>query len=152
MTDEALDLLLNRVNRLRAGPATPESRADLADAEAQVESVSRASCRLAVYGSLAPRGENHGLLAGLPGVWAVGAIRGVRFSFCRGGLRGLTGLRLDPAAAPVAVWVFDSPALPGRWWRLDGFEGPVYRRVLSRVDLVPGVQVIANVYVADPGA
>lgn len=150
MSDDSLDRLLGLVNRLRAlDPASPR-RAWLAALEARVEQFSRASCRLAVYGTLAPGGVNHGLIGGVPGMWARGTVRGIRFVIEYGPARGCPALRLDPAADLVEVWVFESPLLLSRWWRIDSFEGPAYRRVLTRVDIAAGVQVVANVYVVEP--
>jgi hypothetical protein len=46
--------------------------------------------------------------------------------------------RRDSAdASLIDVDVFESPALPRRWHRLDAFEGPGYRRVAVHVATCP---------------
>jgi len=103
--------------------------------------------RLAVYGSLAPGRSNHQQLDGLAGRWRAGVVRGALMApGWRAGL-DFPGVVLDPGGGEVAVQVFESPGLPGRWARLDAFEGPHYRRVVARVRSVKG-EVEACIYVA----
>jgi gamma-glutamylcyclotransferase (GGCT)/AIG2-like uncharacterized protein YtfP len=99
--------------------------------------------RLAVYGTLAPGGPNAGVLAHVPGEWTRGTVRGTRHE---DGWRGFPGLVLD-AAGEVPVDVLTSSALAGEWERLDTFEGPGYRRVVTDVVLEDGGGVRAHVYV-----
>jgi gamma-glutamylcyclotransferase (GGCT)/AIG2-like uncharacterized protein YtfP len=106
--------------------------------------------RLAVYGSLAPGGSNHGRLAGLDGAWSPGVVRGRLFQEGWGALQGYPGLRLDPVGGEIAVQVFASPDLPEHWARLDRFEGPEYRRVITKAMSQDGA-VEANIYtIANP--
>jgi gamma-glutamylcyclotransferase (GGCT)/AIG2-like uncharacterized protein YtfP len=59
---------------------------------------------------------------------------------------GYPGLVLDPHEAAVEVQVFESPALPDHWDRLDAFEGAGYRRVAVDVSTDEGV-LPASIYV-----
>jgi len=105
-----------------------------------------ADIRLAVYGSLAPGRANHHQLAELPGRWRRGAVRGRLVDAGWGSALGFPGLILDPSAPPIEVQIFESPELPAHWARLDEFEGPDYRRVVTRVATADG-DVGACVYV-----
>jgi len=100
--------------------------------------------RLAVYGSLRPGEPNHHYLSDLVGEWRDGEVRGRLYP--PGQARAFPGVVRDPTAAPVAVELFESRALPDRWERLDAFEAPGYRRVLAVVDTETG-PVVANLYV-----
>ena len=102
--------------------------------------------RLAVYGSLAPGEVNHHQLAGLTGSWRRGTVQGKRFESGWGSTLGFPGLILDPAGPAVDVQVFESPDLPDHWARLDEFEGPGYRRVVTKVRTADG-DVSACIYV-----
>ena len=88
-----------------------------------------ANTRLATYGTLAPGRANHHQLSGLAGRWSEATVRGRLVEEGWGADLGFPGLILDPAAAPIAVHVFESPDLPAHWPRLDSFEGDGYRRV-----------------------
>lgn len=88
---------------------------------------------LAVYGTLAPGQPNHSQMEGLVGEWEEGFVRGRLFGDGWGAALGYPGLRLDQAGGIVAVWLFRSEDLPKHWDRLDHFEGPEYRRVLTKV-------------------
>jgi gamma-glutamylcyclotransferase (GGCT)/AIG2-like uncharacterized protein YtfP len=101
---------------------------------------------LAVYGSLAPGEVNHHQLAGLTGNWRRGIVQGKRFESGWGATLGFAGLILDPAGPTVDVQVFESSDLPDHWARLDEFEGPGYRRVVTQVRTADG-DVSACIYV-----
>ena len=88
---------------------------------------------LAVYGTLAPGGSNHHVVAGLGGRWLDGVIRGHRFEARWRGHTGYPGFRPDPAGPAVPVRVLVSDRLADHWERLDDFEGPGYRRVVIDV-------------------
>jgi gamma-glutamylcyclotransferase (GGCT)/AIG2-like uncharacterized protein YtfP len=60
---------------------------------------------------------------------------------------GFPGLILDPSGPSVEVYVFESSDLPSHWSRLDEFEGPGYRRVVTQVRTADG-DLIACIYVA----
>ena len=107
---------------------------------------SAAESRLAVYGSLAPGQVNHHQLAGLNGRWYRGTVRGKRLEAGWGNTLGFPGLILDPEGPAVDVQVFESSDLPDHWSRLDDFEGPGYRRVVTRVHTPQG-ELSACIYV-----
>lgn len=102
--------------------------------------------RLAVYGSLAPGRVNHHQLAGLNGHWQQGVVKGRLTNAGWGASIGFPGLVLDPSGPAVDVYVFESPDLPDHWARLDEFEGPEYRRVVTQVQ-IPDREVSASIYV-----
>ena len=104
-----------------------------------------AGTRLAAYGTLAPGRINHGQLAGLPGHWRPGTVRGRLVEAGWGAGLGFPGLILDPQGAEVEVQLLESPALPAHWSRLDAFEGPGYRRVVAGVRTAEG-EVAAWIY------
>jgi gamma-glutamylcyclotransferase (GGCT)/AIG2-like uncharacterized protein YtfP len=107
---------------------------------------SRADTRLASYGSLAPGRVNHHQLAGLKGRWLRGTVQGKRIEAGWGATIGFPALILDPSGPPVEVHLFESSDLPYHWPRLDEFEGPGYRRVLTRVRTAEG-ELSAYIYV-----
>ena len=103
--------------------------------------------RLATYGTLAPGRPNHAQLAGLPGRWLTGYVRGTLTDAGWGAALGYPALILDPGGAAVEVHVFESAALPDNWSRLDAFEGPGYLRVVTEVTTEQGV-FAASIYVS----
>ncbi len=123
----------------RAATARRSGSSDAA-AEAELDRRCAASHRLAVYGTLAPGGPHHDELAACPGTWSLGTVTGRR------SLRDYPVFTYDPLAAPVAVHLLCSAALPARWAQLDAFEGDGYRRILVPVRLDDGSLVVANLY------
>jgi gamma-glutamylcyclotransferase (GGCT)/AIG2-like uncharacterized protein YtfP len=59
---------------------------------------------------------------------------------------GFPALILDPDGSAIHVHLFESVELPARWSRLDDFEGPGYRRVVTTVH-TPAGDVDASIYV-----
>ena len=106
---------------------------------------SRAETRLASYGSLAPGRENHHQLAGLNGRWQRGTVLGKLIEAGWGSGLGYPALILDELGPAVEVQVFESPDLPSHWQRLDEFEGPDYRRVVTQVHTGEG-ELSAYIY------
>ena len=104
--------------------------------------------RLATYGTLAPGRVNHAKLADLTGRWRQGMVRGRLVEAGWGADLGFPGLVLDPAGQAVEVSLFESADLPDHWARLDAFEGPGYRRVVTRV-ATPDGEVEASIYEID---
>ena len=103
--------------------------------------------RLAAYGTLAPGRPNHHELGGLEGQWQQGSVRGRLVAEGWGATLGYPALTLDPEGPPVEVQLFQSAELPAHWARLDAFEGPGYRRVVTQVE-TDGGPVAAFIYVA----
>ena len=99
-----------------------------------------ADTRLAIYGTLAPGRVNHHQISALAGKWRRGTVKGKLFSSGWGAAHGFPGLILDPLGPSVDVHLFESPELPEHWARLDEFEGPGYRRVLTTVSTEEGEQ------------
>jgi len=78
---------------------------------------------LIVYGSLAPGGRYHYLLADLPGTWEKCIIRG------RMGEAGsFKAFRYEENGPEHPAWLVTSKALPQKFPELDAFEGESYRR------------------------
>lgn len=102
--------------------------------------------RLATYGSLAPGRPNHRQLDGLDGDWSRGRVHGRLVDAGWGAALGYPALVVDPAGPAVDVQVFESRDLPAHWARLDAFEGPGYRRVVTTVRMHAG-DVDAFIYV-----
>ncbi len=102
--------------------------------------------RLAVYGTLAPGRVNHHHLADLKGRWQRGTVLGKLSDDGWGAALGFPGLTLDPLGSPVEVYVLESVELRDHWARLDEFEGPEYRRVVTPIRLPEG-EVTAQIYV-----
>jgi len=107
---------------------------------------SSAEIRLASYGSLAPGRVNHHQLAALNGHWRRGTVQGKLMDAGWGVALGFPGLILDPDGGPIEVYLFESPDLPAHWSRLDEFEGPGYRRVVTCVH-TPDGERSAYIYV-----
>ncbi len=102
--------------------------------------------RLATYGSLSPGEINHNQLSSLKGRWLKGTVRGILHNAGWGDSIGFPGLTLDPAGPEVPVNIFESDELPQHWFRLDEFEGPEYRRVVTQVLTGQGT-LEAHIYV-----
>jgi len=100
---------------------------------------------LVTYGTLAPGGSSHHLLAALRGTWRSCTITG-RFDARGWGLTGgFPGLVWDPDGPAMAAHLLESPDLPAHWARLDAFEGGAYQREVVPVDTDTG-QVMATAY------
>ena len=97
-----------------------------------------ADTRLASYGTLAPGRVNHHQLAALKGHWQRGTVAGRLIDSGWGSALGFPGLILDPSGPLVEVYLFESLDLPDHWSRLDEFEGPGYRRVVTQVQTPDG--------------
>ncbi|MGQ9689392.1 MAG: gamma-glutamylcyclotransferase [Desulfobaccales bacterium] len=81
--------------------------------------------RLIVYGTLAPGGRYHHLLADLKAVWERCLIRGRLRTY-----RGYPAFKWNPAGEAHPAWLVTSPFLAARFPELDRFEGGAYSRRL----------------------
>jgi gamma-glutamylcyclotransferase (GGCT)/AIG2-like uncharacterized protein YtfP len=104
------------------------------------------TCRLAVYGTLAPGRPNHHQLSGMSGRWIEGTVRGHLLQEGWGAEVGYPGIVLDRGEPTVGVEVFESSDLPDHWTRLDEFEGSGYRRTVTAVGTAEG-DLLASIYV-----
>ena len=139
----ALGEVLRKLNTARAsgGPAARRRAV-----EASIEHRYGASRRLAVYGTLAPGGRNHRILAPLGGDWRQGFVRGRLYPANRSTRRLFPGLCLDDGAGFVPVHLLTCDSLESRWGHLDAFEGDEYLRLLCMVAWEPGEFTVANIY------
>ncbi len=81
--------------------------------------------RLIVYGTLAPGGLYHHLLADLDAAWERCLIRGRLGSY-----QGYPSFKWNPAGEAHPAWLVTSPRLPAKLRDLDRFEGRAYSRRL----------------------
>ncbi len=107
--------------------------------------------RLAIYGTLAPGEVNHSQIAGIPGQWSEGFVRGELAYTGWGAEHGFPALTWRPDGPRVDVQLFTSPELDRHWQRLDDFEGEGYCRILVPVEDEPGrIVAVAYLYADRP--
>ena len=101
--------------------------------------------KLVAYGTLAPGNVNHGELSDIPGSWVDCLVNG-RIDE----INGLLFFDWMPSGPPIESWLFTSTMLPDSWYRLDKFEGFVYKRIL--IPVIGAIRsqgiFLANIYVA----
>ncbi len=146
-----LELEHNRTHLFALLRRLNAARRDAPDAalEALLEQHFQPSRRLAVYGTLAPDEVNADQLIALAGTWSPAVLRGERSANGWGLTGGYPGFRWDETGGAIQALVFESPALPEHWRRLDRFEGPAYCRILVPV-YIPSEKYlsVANTYEA----
>lgn len=98
--------------------------------------------RLIVYGTLAPGGRYHYLLADLAGTWEQCVIRGQLGEYW-----GFLAFQNDERGPEHQAWLFISKALPQKFPELDAFEGEAYQRRLIPARVGQRL-VLANIYEA----
>lgn len=108
-------------------------RADGSDAERQLDTLFATSCRLAVYGSLAPGRANYPIVAPLGGEWTKGLIEGELLPVGWGAALGYPAFRPRVGGPTVSVQVLTAPLLATAWPMLDEFEGLEYQRILTPI-------------------
>ncbi len=108
--------------------------------------------KLAIYGTLAPGEVNHSQIAGIPGTWAEGFVRGDLQMTGWGAEFGHPALTWRPDGPRVPVKLFVAPGMERHWRRLDKFEGDGYRRILVPVEDDDGIVAVANLYADRPAA
>jgi gamma-glutamylcyclotransferase (GGCT)/AIG2-like uncharacterized protein YtfP len=96
--------------------------------------------RLIVYGTLAPGGQYHHLLANLDAAWERCLIRGRLGSY-----QGYPSFKWNPAGEAHPAWLVTSPLLPATFRDLDRFEGRAYSRRLIPAQVGRRL-VVANIY------
>ena len=141
---EQLNDALIRINLLRTRePPDPMAR-DLL--EGAIEALFSVSRRLIVYGSLAPGGPNHGLIADLGGEWRKGWVTGELLEKGWGAAMGYPALRWCPEGGKIDAHLLVSDDLPHLWKRLDEFEGLEYKRIWAPFWDAEGEMQVGNVY------
>lgn len=114
--------------------------------EGALEALFGSSRRLIAYGSLAPGGPNHGLLAGLEGEWTQGSVTGELMEQGWSAAMSYPALRWCPEGERIPAFLFVSDGLPELWTRLDTFQGLEYQRILVPFRDRDGEVVVGNVY------
>lgn len=144
LSREQLNDALIRINILRTGDTRAAVDRDLL--EGAMEALFSASHHLIVYGSLAPGGLNHALVADLEGEWKKGWVTGELLDRGWSAAMGYPALRWCPKGRNIEAFLLISPELPGHWSRLDDFEGLEYDRILAPFWTDDGQVWVGNVY------
>lgn len=103
--------------------------------------------RLFVYGTLAPGEVNAHVLEPLQGDWQPATVKGSLHPEGWGASYGFPAMRLNPCGEEVSGLIFTAADLHLHWPRLDEFEGPAYRRVITHATMADGSVVDTNIYV-----
>ena len=151
LTGDRLNEALVRMNLLKnREPRDPEIVELL---EGAVEALFDASRHLIAYGTLAPGGPNHGLLAGLEGEWVEGWVTGELLERGWSAAMSYPALRWCPVGGEIPAFLFASDDLPEIWTRLDEFEGLEYERIWAPFFSPEGDVRVGNLYAmeCDPG-
>jgi len=141
---ERLNDALIRINILRTREPPDPLALDLL--EGALEALFSVSQHLIVYGSLAPGGPNHGLVAALEGEWLEGWVTGELLERGWGAAMSYPALRWCPEGEKVRAHLFVSDEMPGHWGRLDEFEGLEYKRIWAPFWNPTGRVWVGNVY------
>ena len=144
LSREQLNDALIRINILRT--RTPSDPMALELLEGAIEALFFVSRHLIVYGSLAPGGLNHGLLADLKGEWRKGWVTGELLEHGWSAAMSYPALRWCPEGGEIKAFLFVSDELPGLWRRLDDFEGLEYSRIWAPFWSADGEVRVGNVY------
>jgi gamma-glutamylcyclotransferase (GGCT)/AIG2-like uncharacterized protein YtfP len=141
---EQLNDALPRINLLRTRNDSDSVAEDLL--EGALEALFGVSRHLIVYGSLAPGGLNHGLLADFQGEWKEGWVTGELLERGWSAAMSYPALRWCPEGGKVPAHLFISDDLSGAWPRLDQFQELEYNRILATFWTQDGEVVVGNVY------
>lgn len=141
--DQLNDALI-RINLLRTRQGGDALASELL--EGALEALFSASGHLIVYGSLAPGGPNHRILAEVPGEWREGWVTGELLERGWSAAMSYPALKWCPEGSHIPAWLFRSPELPSHWERLDDFEGLEYHRILAPFWTPEGEIWVGNVY------
>ena len=144
LSREQLNDALIRINILRTRVPPDPMALDLL--EGAMNALFSVSQHLIVYGSLAPGGPNHGLLANLNGEWQKGWVTGELLERGWSAAMSYPALRWCPEGPEIDAFLFRSEKLPEMWQRLDEFEGLEYRRIWAPFWGAGGDVVVGNVY------
>jgi gamma-glutamylcyclotransferase (GGCT)/AIG2-like uncharacterized protein YtfP len=144
LSKEQLNDALIRFNLLRRQSSSNPTSQDLLDGG--LEALFASSQHLIVYGSLAPGGPNHGLVAELEGEWLEGWVTGELLDRGWSAAMSYPALKWCPEGGDVEARLLDSRELPGYWRRLDEFEGLEYSRILAPFWTADGQVWVGNIY------
>ncbi|MBT8396591.1 MAG: gamma-glutamylcyclotransferase [Gemmatimonadetes bacterium] len=144
LTRDQLSNALIRINILRT--QEPRNPITLDLLEGAIDALFSVSKRLIVYGSLAPGGPNHGLLADLTGEWTKGWVTGELLERGWSAAMSYPALRWCPEGHEIDAHLFVSEDLPGMWRRLDDFEGLEYSRIWAPFWTPDGEVSVGNIY------
>ncbi|MEO8294613.1 MAG: gamma-glutamylcyclotransferase [Gemmatimonadota bacterium] len=103
---------------------------------------------LIVYGSLAPGGPNHHLIAAIHGSWDEGWVTGDLVATGWGADIGFPALQWSPDGSRVPAWLLRSDELKDWWDRIDALEGSEYRRIRVPFHTDDGVIAMGYLYAA----
>jgi len=144
LTRDQLNDALIRINILR----TQEPRNPMAHdlLEGAIDALFSVSKRLIVYGSLAPGGPNHGLLADLTGAWTSGWVTGELLEHGWSAAMSYPALKWCPEGGEIHAHLLVSEGLPAFWRGLDDFEGLEYQRIWAPFWTPDGEVSVGNVY------
>ncbi len=141
--DQLSDALI-RINLLRT--QEPRDPMVLGLLEEAIDALFSVSKRLIVYGSLAPGGPNHGLLAELDGEWTKGWVTGELLERGWSAAMSYPALRWCPEGGEIEAHLLVSDDLPRFWRRLDDFEGLEYNRIWAPFLAPDGEVSVGNLY------
>jgi len=144
LSREQLNHALIRLNILRTQEPPDPMTQDLL--EGALEALFSVSSHLIVYGSLAPGGPSHGLLAGIEGEWKEGWVTGELLERGWSAAMSYPALRWCPEGRDIPASLLVSADLPRQWRRIDEFEGLEYSRILAPFWTEGGSVLVGNVY------
>jgi len=144
VTGEQLNDALIRINVLRTREGTDPMGSDLL--EGAIEALFSVSTHLIVYGSLAPGGPNHSLIADLNGEWVDGWVTGELLERGWSAAMSYPALRWCPGGDRIDAHLLISDELGRVWRRLDEFEGLEYDRIWAPFWSHDGQVRVGNVY------
>jgi len=148
LTREQLNDALIRINSLKARKPPDPIALDLS--ERAVEALFSVSRNLIVYGSMAPGGPNHGLLARLKGEWWEGWVTGELLERGWSAAMSYPALRWYPEGGEIKARLFVSDDFPSQWRRLDEFQGLEYSRIWVPFWSADREVRVGNIYAMEP--
>jgi gamma-glutamylcyclotransferase (GGCT)/AIG2-like uncharacterized protein YtfP len=143
-TGKRLSDALIRINLLRTQEPRDPMALDLL--EGAIDALFSVSQQLIVYGSLAPGGPSHGILADLQGDWVKGYVTGELLERGWSAAMSYPALKWCPEGGKIEAFLFVSEELPRLWPRLDDFEGLEYQRIWVPFWTPDGEVSVGNVY------
>ena len=102
--------------------------------------------KLFVYGTLKPDESMGHMLKAIGGTWEKATVQGKYIE--AGSIQGFDypGIILRDSGEDINGYVFISDNLSNHWNEIDAYEGPFYRRVVTRATIADGRTVDTFVY------